>query len=351
MGALKTAAYLIRSLVRDNSFILSKTSLVDQNRNRLIKTLNQFTWDGTAPLKKDGENLVFGSVSLRKKTVIPKGCVLTVAPGSVLIIEKDAVLCCNGELWISSCASVRVEGKLLIQSDAKVSLYGRLQLPSQGRAVCLGSLKTSGDSEIVGEGKLAFDTFEKAMIRGTCTVPFIVEKSKGRHGETYLGGLILVNRKNPLPREFGGENDTAKKAFLKLKEAANNEGHQMELLSNYRSFERQQKVYLDWCNQYGEDEARLFSAPPGFSEHQTGLAFDVTSLEEEYGETPEGKWLASNAHRFGFIIRYPKNKTYITGYRYEPWHIRYVGKTAANLLYQNDLCLEELESVETKNRK
>nr|WP_262588498.1 M15 family metallopeptidase [Staphylococcus sp. IVB6181] len=85
----------------------------------------------------------------------------------------------------------------------------------------------------------------------------------------------------------------------------------------------------------------------GYSEHQTGLAFDVGSNRynkdflKEYGETPEGKWLAKHAHEYGFILRYPKGKEQITGYQYEPWHFRYVGKKTAKAIYDKQLTLEE----------
>ena len=97
----------------------------------------------------------------------------------------------------------------------------------------------------------------------------------------------------------------------------------------------------------GEAAAGKYSAKPGQSEHQTGLAVDVSSesvdylLSDDYGETKEGKWLAENAHRFGFIVRFPRGKEDITGYQYEPWHIRYVGLTAAKEIHAEGITLEE----------
>jgi hypothetical protein len=90
-----------------------------------------------------------------------------------------------------------------------------------------------------------------------------------------------------------------------------------------------------------------YSATPGYSEHQTGLAIDVSAksvnnrLDESFGDSVEGIWLATHAQEYGFIIRYPKDKSDITGYSYEPWHIRYVGKPLAKYIYENNLCLEE----------
>ena len=91
----------------------------------------------------------------------------------------------------------------------------------------------------------------------------------------------------------------------------------------------------------------MLVAYPGQSEHQTGLAMDVSSqsvgftLEEDFGQAKEGIWLKDNAHKFGFIIRYGKDNTHITGYSYEPWHIRYVGKDVANEIYEKNITLEE----------
>ena len=107
------------------------------------------------------------------------------------------------------------------------------------------------------------------------------------------------------------------------------------------------KSHTDNVKRQGLEHTTKYSATPGFSEHQTGLAIDVSAdsvnnrLDESFGDSTEGKWLAENAHLYGFIIRYPKDKTKITGYSYEPWHIRYVGKPLAKYIYENNLCLEE----------
>ena len=100
-------------------------------------------------------------------------------------------------------------------------------------------------------------------------------------------------------------------------------------------------------NTIGEEYASIHVAKPGFSEHQCGLSADVSSksvnlqLTIDFEHTKEGIWLFNNAHKFGFIIRYPKGKEYITGYAYEPWHIRYVGKSIATTIFNNNLTLEE----------
>lgn len=136
-------------------------------------------------------------------------------------------------------------------------------------------------------------------------------------------------------------------ALEELFEDAEKEGIIFYAVSGYRSYERQQVLFNYRAERDGIEEANKLTARPGQSEHQTGLAMDVSSqsvnlsLESSFGQTTEGIWLKENAHRFGFIIRYLKDKTDITGYSYEPWHIRYVGKDAAKEIYESNITLEE----------
>ena len=129
--------------------------------------------------------------------------------------------------------------------------------------------------------------------------------------------------------------------------AAKEDGIELAGVSGYRSYARQKAIFEANVQKKGEQEANRVSAYPGQSEHQTGLTMDVSSksvnyaLEEEFGESKEGKWLAEHAHEYGFIIRYPKDKEDVTGYVYEPWHIRYVGKELAAAVYESGLTLEE----------
>ena len=125
------------------------------------------------------------------------------------------------------------------------------------------------------------------------------------------------------------------------------QGYSLYGVSGYRSYERQYTLYSTYLILQGVRHTNLYSAAPGMSEHQTGLTIDVSSksadmqLEDIFGETDEGKWLAQNAHRFGYIIRYPKDKEHITGYSYESWHIRYVGINLATYLFEQDMTLDE----------
>ena len=139
----------------------------------------------------------------------------------------------------------------------------------------------------------------------------------------------------------------AAEAFHRLVETAAEEGIDIVMTTAYRSYEFQQILWDNYVAQKGEEEANKTSARPGESEHQTGLAVDLSTSEIDYrnssdfADTAAGRWVAENAHKFGFILRFPEDKTDITGYSYEPWHIRYVGLTAAADIYEENLTLEE----------
>lgn len=128
---------------------------------------------------------------------------------------------------------------------------------------------------------------------------------------------------------------------------ARKEGMELAAVSGYRSYARQETLFKAEVNHVGEEKALEAVAKPGTSEHQTGLTMDISSrsnqfnLNEQFGSTKEGIWLANNAHKYGFILRYPKGKEDLTGYMYEPWHFRYVGIKVATEIYKNSWTLEE----------
>lgn len=142
-------------------------------------------------------------------------------------------------------------------------------------------------------------------------------------------------------------------AYLRqMFDAAAAEGLEIVVLSAYRSYQDQARAFDYWVRQEGLEAAERESARPGYSQHQLGTAVDMTnegvsySLVEEFGATAEGRWLEANAHRFGFILSYPRDKEAITGYKYEPWHFRYVGLEHAAAIYERGLALEEYLALE-----
>lgn len=159
---------------------------------------------------------------------------------------------------------------------------------------------------------------------------------------TYIDGILVVNKTYALPEDYNpGIDPEAQAALDEMTAAAALEDIELFVVSGFRSFETQTDLYNRYVARDGKDEADKYSARPGNSEHQTGLAFDLNSLEQSFGETAEGKWLAANCAEYGFIIRYQKDKEDITGYIYEPWHIRYLGEETAKKVYESGLCLEE----------
>lgn len=136
-------------------------------------------------------------------------------------------------------------------------------------------------------------------------------------------------------------------ALENLFAAASSDGMALNGVSAYRSYERQYEIFTNNVKVKGLEHTTKYSAIPGYSEHQTGLSIDVSTkscnnrLDATFADTKESEWLIKNAHLYGYIIRYAEDKTAITGYSYEPWHIRYVGKALATYLYENNLCLEE----------
>ncbi|MFC7366122.1 MULTISPECIES: M15 family metallopeptidase [Bhargavaea] len=166
---------------------------------------------------------------------------------------------------------------------------------------------------------------------------------------TYIGGILLANKKYPLPAGFApGENPEAREAFEEMSAEALLEGFDLDAFSTFRTYERQQELYERYAERDGAEAADRYSARPGYSEHQTGLAFDIGEAtqpehyaSESFGDTPAGQWLLENAHRFGFILRYPEGKEDITGYMHESWHYRYVGKEVAGRIHSRGSTLEE----------
>ena len=129
--------------------------------------------------------------------------------------------------------------------------------------------------------------------------------------------------------------------------AAEEDGIYLAGVSGYRSYEYQEALFTAYVSADGLEEAERYSARPGHSEHQTGLAMDVSGSTGEcaadacFAGTPEAEWLAAHAHEHGFIVRYPEGKEDITGYMYEPWDVRYLGKELARKVYESGLTYEE----------
>ncbi|MBF0780701.1 M15 family metallopeptidase [Granulicatella sp. 19428wC4_WM01] len=170
-----------------------------------------------------------------------------------------------------------------------------------------------------------------------------------------LGYSVIVNKKHALPADYApGEDEQARVHLVKLITDMQNLGYDISnSYSGYRSYYVQENLYNNYVYRDGKQAADTYSARPGHSEHQTGLAYDLkTSNGELLGDgnmsshTEAVNWLATHAHLYGFIIRYQAGKEYVTGYSAEPWHLRYVGSVEhATQIYQSGLSLEEYYGV------
>ena len=157
-----------------------------------------------------------------------------------------------------------------------------------------------------------------------------------KNGVVYIDGYLIANKTYPLPSNYGnGITSTAQSAFNKMKEGAKKDGISLWIQSGYRSYSYQNTIYNNYCKRDGQKEADTYSARPGYSEHQSGLAMDLNVVGNAFNGSKEAKWLEKNCYKYGFILRYPKGKTNETGYVYESWHFRYVGEDLAKKLYNN----------------
>ena len=171
---------------------------------------------------------------------------------------------------------------------------------------------------------------------------------------------ILVNKynyleENYIPENLEEVNLNYSRSGMKLVSEANNqfeamakqiEKENMKIIvtSSYRSYDYQNDLYNKYVNTDGKEAADTYSARPGYSEHQTGLAIDIHNGKKSYTEfenTEEFIWMQDNDYKYGFILRFPKDKENLTGYTYEPWHYRYVGLDIAKYIHDNNICYEE----------
>ncbi len=163
---------------------------------------------------------------------------------------------------------------------------------------------------------------------------------------TYIDGILIANKTYPLPQSYAPGWDEEASAQLRVMfDGAKKDGISLWVKSGYRSYIDQKIIYNGYVARDGKAAADRYSARPGHSEHQTGLAFDLNSVDSSFANTPEARWLAENSYKYGFIVRYPEGKESITGYMYEPWHVRYIGVEKAKEVFDSGLCLEEFLGI------
>ena len=202
--------------------------------------------------------------------------------------------------------------------------------------------KTTNDKQIVSE-----EVNQEQPITNPIPAP-TKDMDPNQIQPTYINGILLVNKDYGLPPTFGnGDDPTALAKLQQLQRAAQAQSINISnSYSGYRSYQYQTQLYNNYVNLHGEEEANTFSAKPGFSEHQTGLTFDLKDFNGQLVEDPiTSQWIKDNCAQYGFIIRYPQGKEDITGYIYEPWHLRYVGEDVANQIMNNNTTLEQYLGV------
>ncbi len=200
---------------------------------------------------------------------------------------------------------------------------------------------------------------ETEYTQTTETEPEVTTEQPATHtlvntdGIWYVDGVLIANKSYPLPADYapGGLLEAAEIAFMEMKNAAARDGITLTIVSGYRSYARQEKLYNNYVTKDGQAEADRYSARPGHSEHQSGLAMDLNSVDDSFADTKEAKWIAENCAKYGFIIRYPKDKEEITGYIYEPWHVRYLGVDLAEKITASGLCFEEYFGITSEYDK
>jgi zinc D-Ala-D-Ala carboxypeptidase len=275
---------------------------------------------------------------------------------------KKIILICSIPLLLAGCAPVENYIEKIPYIGEKFADRGELaneqksenEKPAETQGTEEGSTMDKPDEDELTLEAAYFNVVQQADGRNVIQNPqntmSLVNKIFGLPSNYIPADLVRPN----VQFSFGEEKlekslmrKEAAEALEKMFAAANNNGIELAAVSGYRSYGRQDVLFAAEVKRVGEEKAQEAVAVPGYSEHQTGLTMDISSkanqfnLDERFGTTKEGVWLAHNAHKYGFILRYPKGKEGITGYMYEPWHFRYVGVQAAEEIYKNKWTLEE----------
>lgn len=244
----------------------------------------------------------------------------------------------KSEIWTSSDDSV-----------AEVDEIGYIY--ANGPGECIITVRSAANPDVYADVRITVrgdddDYYEPApaVTEAPAETP-----SKKVSEPTYINGILIANKTYALPADYNpGVDPEAQAAFDDMQEDAYAKGLNIYIASGFRSYDYQSQLYQRYVDRSGKEQADRYSARPGHSEHQTGLAFDLNSIDISFADTDEYEWVKRHCYEYGFIIRYPEGAEDITGYMYEPWHLRYLGRETARDVYNSGLTLEEYLGIDSK---
>lgn len=255
------------------------------------------------------------------------------------LVPVEAIFLSLNEVWLAVGQS---KMPIVTMSPENASDKGEIWTISDSSIAEVDEL---GNITAIAEGScmVTVTSSQNPDVYATIPVTVVAEpETTETDGATYINGILVVNKTYALPSDYGdGVDPDAQAAFDKMQADAAEEGLDIYIASGFRSYDYQAGLYQRYVDKDGREAADRYSARPGHSEHQTGLAFDLNTIDDSFALTAEGKWVSRNCYKYGFIIRYPSDKEDVTGYKYEPWHIRYLGEETAQAVYDSGLCLEE----------
>ncbi len=185
------------------------------------------------------------------------------------------------------------------------------------------------------------DAYIDATLVSDFSIDMLINKYRYLNEDFIPLDLVKIDEKYTNDEEFYASR-LALNAYIEMYDAASKEGYEIFINSAYRDYQTQQDIVDTYLDLYGQKYVDNYVSKPGFSEHQTGLAFDIGSRKVNvFANSEEYKWMLENSYKYGFINRFPKKYENITGFRSEPWHFRYVGKDIAKYIYENKITLEE----------
>ena len=317
-----------------------KVSKITWNKLKVEKgkVYNYGTYNGTFTYRKNKYNIKL-KVDDKKEPVIEDIKDIETNINKEIDLKKDIIVKDNSHDKIT----------INIVGDYDFKKAGTYNLKVE--AIDKANNKSTKDFKlIVKEEQVEVQEEPKKVITGTTTSKGY--KIENRNGLYYINNILVVNKTYNLPSNYnpGGLLSSFNNAFSSMQKDASNLGINLRVISGFRSYSTQAGLYNRYVSRDGKAAADRYSARAGHSEHQTGLAADINSLSQDFINTKEGQWLNNNMHKYGFILRYPNGKESVTGYMYEPWHIRYVGTNISSSLYNNGnwITLEEYLGITSK---